>query len=40
MCRSRVVSAVPEFKLGVDEWNKYGQWRRISSLHEQRYTLT
>ena len=36
MCRSRVVSTVPGFKLGVDEWGKYGQQRRITSLHKQR----
>lgn len=36
MCRSRVVSTVPGFKWDVDERDKHGQWRRITSLHKQR----
>ena len=33
--RSRVVSAVPEFELDVDERNEYGQRRRITSLYKR-----
>jgi len=40
MRRSRIVSTLTEFELDVDERNEYGQRRCISSLHEQRYTLT
>ena len=40
MCGSSILSAVSELELNIDEWNKHRQWRRISSLHEQRYTLT
>ncbi|MNJ58241.1 hypothetical protein D3C77_538660 [compost metagenome] len=40
MRRSRVVRAVSQVELNVDERNKHGQRRRSSSLYEQRYTLT
>lgn len=35
-----MVSEVPEFELDVDEQNVYGQRLRVSSVHEQRNTLT
>ena len=35
-----IVSAVPEFESDVDEQNAYGQRLRVSSVHEQRNTLT
>ncbi|AZF53300.1 hypothetical protein C4J85_2815 [Pseudomonas sp. R4-34-07] len=40
MCRRRIVSPVREFELDVDERNEYGQRLRVTSVHEQRNTLT
>ena len=40
MRRRSIVRAVPELKLDVDERHKHGQWRRVTSLHEQRQSLT
>nr|DAP91308.1 MAG TPA: hypothetical protein [Inoviridae sp.] len=40
MSRSSAICAVSELELDVNERNEFGQRRCVTSLHEQRYTLT